>query len=395
MSFASQLGSEAEDAFFELLNSQGGDCKYYDIDSFNNKFAKTNNSKFSVISFNIRSFYKNSDEFIGFLSNLKFKFHIIILTETWLSDKNIELCNISGYTGIHCVRKNKQGGGVSLFIHNSLTFKRLNNYSISNDLFESVGVSVDISREVSLNVLGIYRPPGGNLDLFSDSFFNFVNENNLTTGKTIISGDLNFCILKHNECVITNNLINDFFSNSFYPTIHIPTRVCDNTRSLIDHFWLDLLFPSTSGVFINDITDHYPIFLILDLPISSNDKKVNIEFRDFSSKNERRFSNLLPEVRWLDLINNINESTNNFLHKIESLYKSCFPLLRKQVTVKRLSNPWLTRGILSSIKNKNRLFKLLKSNLITKSYYNKYRNNLTSIIRTSKKKLFSIYFYKI
>ena len=214
MSFASQLGSEAEDAFFELLNSQGGDCKYYDIDYFNNKFAKTNNSKLSVISFNIRSFYKNSDEFIGFLSNLKFKFHIIILTETWLSDKNIELCNISGYTGIHCVRKNKQGGGVSLFIHNSLTFKRLNNYSISNDLFESVGVSVDISREVSLNV--IYY--------------------------------------------IINNLINDFFSNSFYPTIHIPTRVCDNTRSLIDHFWLNLLFPSTSGVFINDITDHYPIF---------------------------------------------------------------------------------------------------------------------------------------
>ena len=172
------MDAEDQNAFFDLLSSHGGDCKYYSIDSFNDTFTNHPNSGLSVISFNIRSFHKNCDEFIGFLKNLKFSFDIIILTETWLSDANTNLCYLDGYDVVHSVRKAKAGGGVSMFIRDSLKFNINNNLCLNNDIFESVGITLNLNNENQLNILGIYRPPGGNLDLFSNSFFNVISENN-------------------------------------------------------------------------------------------------------------------------------------------------------------------------------------------------------------------------
>ena len=129
-----------------MLGLHGGDCRYYTIYSFNNNFSKDKNSNLSIISFNIGSFHKNCEELIGFLKKLKYEFKYIIITETWLLETNINLCNLDGYIGVHSVCTNKPGGGVSLFIHESLLFK-LNN-----------------------NLPGIYRPPGSNLNSFSDTF---------------------------------------------------------------------------------------------------------------------------------------------------------------------------------------------------------------------------------
>ena len=47
----------------------------------------------------------------------------------------------------------------------------------------------------------------------------------------------------------------------FFPLITSPTRIAANKASLIDNiFTNDPLRPSISGLFINDISDHLPIF---------------------------------------------------------------------------------------------------------------------------------------
>ena len=51
-------------------------------------------------------------------------------------------------------------------------------------------------------------------------------------------------------------------------------------------------------------------------------------------------------------------------------------------------------AILTSIKPKNHLFKLSKSSLISRSYYNRYRNRLTALIRHSKRIYFKSTFDK-
>ena len=60
-------------------------------------------------------------------------------------------------------------------------------------------------------------------------------------------------------------------------------------------------------------------------------------------------------------------------------------------------HPWITNGILNSIKRRNKLYKLHicdRSNVERLERYKKYRNKLTSIIRASRKSYYHLQFEK-
>ena len=61
--------------------------------------------------------------------------------------------------------------------------------------------------------------------------------------------------------------------------------------------------------------------------------------------------------------------------------------LGKKLKVKTETNEWLTKGILTSSKEKNRLYKIFKCNptIENEQTYKIYKNKLTHIIRLSKK----------
>ena len=48
------------------------DCKYYSAETLSLITQNFTNNGLSVICFNIRSFHKNGDEFLGYLSNFQF-----------------------------------------------------------------------------------------------------------------------------------------------------------------------------------------------------------------------------------------------------------------------------------------------------------------------------------
>ena len=50
------------------------DCKNYDVLSFNDSFKVVNKYNLNILSFKIRSFSKNSDEFLIFLDNINIKY---------------------------------------------------------------------------------------------------------------------------------------------------------------------------------------------------------------------------------------------------------------------------------------------------------------------------------
>ena len=90
----------------------------------------------------------------------------------------------------------------------------------------------------------------------------------------------------------------------------------------------------------------------------------------------------------------INLTTNKFLNTMNRLYNRCFPIKSKFISLKRLYSPWLTTGLLTSIKHKNKLYKLVKCNLYSKLYYTRYRNKLSYLIKIAKKNHFSFLFNK-
>ena len=107
-----------------------------------------------------------------------------------------------------------------------------------------------------------------------------------------------------------------------------------------------------------------------------------------SQRNIDLFNTKLQEMNWDDVFNisDPQDAFTEFQSRYAKLYSSCFP---KKEVKSRYTNrkSWLTDGLKSSIKNKNRLYikKLKKRDNYTDTVYKAYRNKLTNILRQAEK----------
>ena len=377
-----------------LDNTDIFNCPMVTTDTFKSSLLPSLKESLSVICFNIRSFNKNIDEFLGFLTNCEHSFDIIILTETWAKDETQSLCHISGFNSAHNFRHDKRGGGVSIFIKENLQYDVIDEMNISDVDIECVGVKLSTSStNVSATILGVYRQPRGDYNSFQYKMEQIITNHNLTQNDTVIAGDFNICLLNEDRSDMTNNFINSMRSSDFYPVISRPTRIgTNNSLSCIDHIWTNTNRTSNSGIFITDITDHFPIFCGLRIPDSSCGDKFKTRFRDMSSDNLNKFCNRIAETDWSEISRNRSDShiqATLFIDKLYQIFNSCFPLMTKYITLKRLNRPWLTSAILKSIDTKHKLYKRVKQNTYNDQEYITYKNRLKNIIRLSKKQYYS------
>ena len=70
-------------------------------------------------------------------------FTFIGICETWATQENQDLLNMPGYKHEHCIRSNKRGGGVSIYLLDTIQYKARKNVSFSTHMFESVFIEVD------------------------------------------------------------------------------------------------------------------------------------------------------------------------------------------------------------------------------------------------------------
>ena len=115
------------------------------FDYFDTDQIEFSNTHFSILCFNIRSVNKNFENFTFLLKQMKHKFKVICLIETWCRTEDILNSNfqIPGYKAIHQPRKSGgKGGGVSIFVHNSFTFKKREDLNINCSDCESLTVEL-------------------------------------------------------------------------------------------------------------------------------------------------------------------------------------------------------------------------------------------------------------
>ena len=100
----------------------------------------------------------------------------------------------------------------------------------------------------------------------------------------------------------------------------------------------------------------------------------------------------LAQEQWIDIlqINDGNQAYENFINKLLYYYDKNVPLVRVKPH-KKIKNPWITKGIMTSIRTRNRLYKkaIKESSDANRSVYRRYRNKLTSLIRLSRKLYYS------
>ena len=109
-------------------------------------FSKFESSDtFSVLHLNIRSLRKNFEDFKELYQTLNLKFSIVCLSETWADDDKLEndsLIELPDYNVLHQIRKNRRGGGICIFVHESLSSKSQQNLGINSEVVEFPSIEI-------------------------------------------------------------------------------------------------------------------------------------------------------------------------------------------------------------------------------------------------------------
>ena len=108
---------DPDDNFYnDIMTHSSSLCKYYLQDDFNKEILNYSKDAFSLCHLNVRSLQQNFSTMETFLENLKIKFTILGVTETWLTDINSNLYNLQNYSFIEKHRTNRSGGGVGIYL---------------------------------------------------------------------------------------------------------------------------------------------------------------------------------------------------------------------------------------------------------------------------------------
>ena len=88
-----------------------------------------------------------------------------------------------------------------------------------------------------------------------------------------LTGDFNINLLQYNTENNTNHFVNTLLQNNLLPLINSPTRITGSSETLIDNIFTNKFnnVKIHSGIIKTDISDHFPIFILL------NDSNTEIE----------------------------------------------------------------------------------------------------------------------
>ena len=100
------------------------------------------------------------------------------------------------------------------------------------------------------------------------TYFDMTLERLSSTNKPIyLMGDFNIDLLKSETCDFSHNFLLSMQSYSFFPVIDKPTRIYNNSATLIDNILVNRIdLKLSSGNIVSDISDHYSQFCIIHSP---------------------------------------------------------------------------------------------------------------------------------
>ena len=382
-------------------------CKkslYYSHNDLN-KFSESIHTKnLSLLHINCRSLKKNFDNLCILLNDIDLKFDIIAVSETWLkTNDDINTFSLNGFKTEFVHRESKKGGGVIIYTNEKFKTTKLDVLSFSQRNFmEAIALEIEFNNQ-KINVACIYKPPKVNVKTFTDKFKDYV-ESLSTKNETYICGDFNINLLKHESHTDTKIFADQMFSSGFYPLINKPTRITENTATLIDNIWCNNVnhtHDSFSGIIIDDLSDHLPIFHTCSGKYAlKQNTETNVKYiRQENDNNLLKMCNKLSNLTWSNVLqeSDVNKAYDSFLEIYKKTYDECCPLKQAKKS-KKISKEWMTNGLKNACRKKNVLYRhFLKSrDKSSEKRYKIYKNKLTSILRSTERDFYrnQLYAYR-
>ena len=185
-------------------------------------------------------------------------------------------------------------------------------------------------------------------------------------------------------------------SNGFLPQIVNPTRVTNNTSTVIDNIYTNCCENNqSSGNILISISEHFSQFSSitrkkLDL------KNINIFQRNYSKFSTESFRDDVSIQTWNDNFEDVDDQFSDFFWRLEGCVDRHAPLKKlSKKALKLKSKPWITPVIVRLIKLRNKVFTRKKrqpnnENIIR--LYNLTRNRVNRELKKAKKVYYTSYF---
>ncbi|CAH2089374.1 unnamed protein product [Euphydryas editha] len=173
------------------------------------------------------------DELVCIVSALH-NVHVIVLSETWIkSEDEAQRLKLINYTHYYNYRSYSRGGGVSIYVHNSLEHNYIEGKSEEDNHYLWVHI-----EKFSIDIGAFYKPARTNANNFFQTFSSKLQEHN----RAVIFGDFNFDLLKNESSV--NDYKTILLENGFTILNKINKKFCTretaSSKTILDHVTTNL-----------------------------------------------------------------------------------------------------------------------------------------------------------
>ena len=276
-----------------------------------------------IIHVNIRSLSKNIDKLKSLIASQNRKPDVICLSEVGIKESANNCIDIENYSLYENPAEN-DNGGVAIYVAKKFDCKQIAKDSDEKH-FEILFVKIKLPDDKEVVVGAVYRHPKHETNKDVDEFV----DNLLTTIKKLkqheeylyLLGDVNVNLLKCNEKV--KKYCDHLFDLQLHELITHPTRVTENSSTLIDHIYTNNIGFTESGVILTkEISDHYPIYCRVEAWKKKRNPKqlMKVEKKESKATHESRkkvtvveddenVTQNLPEKRIV--VSEMSESTKN------------------------------------------------------------------------------------
>ena len=374
-------------------------CRYYDMDEYNRLLKDRDH--LNIIHINCRMFSANRGKIFAFLSSLDKEMDVILLSEIGKEGYKYLYSTFPNYDyEVNLPTKNSYGG-VAIVTKSELKLKLKTELLLEKECdcrqcqFESVWVEIQYMCHTIL-IGCTYRHPNGKIEHFIEQYSKILEK--LPNDSTcIIGGDINIDLLNINHKEVLS-YITELSSYNFFPRIMFPTRITDNTSTLIDHIFLKLSKRYSdakimSGNIFAEITDHLPIFIGISFKVERLLKRPLI--RIINEQSLHKFKEKCSSIDWTSLgtMQHIDAKFDFLQDNLVQAFNESFPLVQKS-RKRAKDKKWITHGLKISIRHKNRLYKrkILSPTPHNKNKFKEYNMLLQESIKSAEENYYKALF---
>ena len=182
-------------------------------------------------------------------------------------------------------------------------------------------------------------------------------------------GDFNLNLLNYDSNKVVDDFVNDMFSNSLYPLVNKPTNFFQNSSTLIDQAWSNMLHENANCSILNiSVSTHKPLLIIMSVSLNhhtnTSAQVKNLRIHDVTEKTIEKFSGEF--IHYMDGIkqdlsditdkNCLRNAFSDFYNNLTDIYNRNI-IVDKSLESRRnvYDKPWMSTSLAKCCKEKSRL----------------------------------------